>query len=109
MERNNRLSVEDDNNLSDYNKFLENNTNRVKNIQLNQITELGDILLSEIEEKKTKKSREIVPKINYILDKSKRYSRQYLLDLDFNDVNDIYNEIKFNNRSVWVRFLELFF
>lgn len=111
-QKNNVISIDHNDDQEDYDgflKLLQENTERVKNSQANKIFDMGDTLLSEIESKKKIKSKKAVSKINYIVKKSDNYSKEYLEELDYNDVENIYSEIKYENRGFFVKLLELFY
>lgn len=108
-ESKNMLSIEhddDDENLEGFEKFLDENTYRKKHKQAEIISELGDDLISEIEEKKRRKLKELEPQIKYILKKSNKYTRKYLEELDYRDIPEIYNEIKEENKSFLKKFID---
>jgi hypothetical protein len=69
---------------------------------------MGETLLSQIDHKKTIKDKEKMKLIKYIIKKSDKYNEQYLSDLDYNDVKDIFDEIKYENRSFFKKILEIF-
>lgn len=106
---NKELSIDHDDdyyNYDEFSQFLEDHTKRQKNKSASHIIEKGEDFLAEIDHKKKIKQQEKKPLIKYILKKSNKYSEKYLLDLDYNDVKDIYNEIKYKNRSFFKKLFE---
>lgn len=101
------IDYDDDNkNLNEFNQFLDDNTQRKKDRDAEQITELGDLLLSEIDHKKSVKEKKKPKLVKYIMSKSDNHSEVFLYDLDYNDLLDIYNEIKFQNKSFFSRLFD---
>lgn len=103
------LSIDHDDdckNYDEFTQFLEDHTERQKNVAASEILEMGEDFLNEIEHKKNVKEEEKKPLIKYILKKSNKFSEKYLLDLDYNDVHDIYKEMKYQNRSIFKKFIE---
>lgn len=108
----NILSIDCEDTQGDYNDFynyLKNDTNRKKNKQAQDIIEMGNYLISEIEHKKNMKNIEKEPLIKYITSKTNKYSWEYLKELDFNNVNDIYHEIKYQNKSFMRKLIDFLF
>lgn len=91
-----------------FNQFLENHTKREKNKDVSAIMDTGESLLAEIDHKKGIKDVTKANQIGFIIKKTGKYSREYLLELDYNDVLDIYKEVKYETRSFWVKLLEFF-
>jgi hypothetical protein len=90
----------------EFSNFLENHTERIKKNTASKILEMGEDFLNEIDHKKERKQKEKQPYIKYIIKKSNKYSQKYLLDLDFNDVVDIFYEIKNENKPFLKKFIE---
>jgi hypothetical protein len=106
------LSIDYDDDQNDYAKFsefLEEVEYRDKKQKANEIINLGSVLLDEIEHKKKIKNEEKKPLIKYILSKTNKYSEKYLFELDYNDVNDIYLEIKKENRPIIIKIIDFIF
>jgi hypothetical protein len=99
---------DDEYNYNEFSQFLEEHTKRQKNKTASEIINMGEDFLSEIDHKKQIKQQEKKPYINYIIKKTNKYSEKYLLELDYNDVLDIYEEIKYQNRSIFRKFIEFF-
>lgn len=79
-------------------KIINENSDRSKNYTANQFTELGEDLLSEIEEKKLRKEIQKQKLIGFILKNDKRiYSQRMLKTYSYEDVMQIYNELKSKN------------
>lgn len=101
--------VDDQENYEEFSDFLDSHTARQKHHIASEIEEIGEDCLKEIDHKKTVKEISQKKLIKYILKKSNKYSEEYLLDLDFNDVNDIHKELKYENRSFFRKLWEFFF
>lgn len=105
------LSIDHDDDEKGYvpfSEYLENHTKRVRKREADVIDALGESLLSEIDHKNAIKDAAKKEQINYIIKKTSKYSEEYLLELDYRDVLDIFNEVKYENRSFWVKLLEFF-
>lgn len=77
--------------------FMRENTERNKNTTANQFAELGEDLLTEIDEKKQRKELKKEKLIKYILKKDKGiYSERQLKSYSYEDVRDIYMELRDN-------------
>lgn len=100
---------DDQKGYDDFNQFLNKHTERQKRKTASEIIEMGEQFLSEIDHKRKVKEEEKKPLVNYIVKKSNKYSERYLLDLDFRDVKNIYDELKYKNRSFFRKFLESLF
>jgi hypothetical protein len=107
------LSIDSDDDNENYNAFfeyLEDDTQRKKRKTANEIDELGEQFLLEVERKKKNKilkSKKLIP---YILKHSgEKYSENELLEYSFEDVQNIYNEIRVEKRPVIVKFLHFIF
>ena len=104
------LSIDhNDNNkedFSEFTQFLEEHTERQKRKTASDIIEMGEDYLAEIDHKNEVKQEEKKPLIKYIRKKSNKYSEKYLLDLDYKDVVDIHQEVKYENRSIIKKFFE---
>lgn len=74
--------------------FSEDNTKRNKNVVANQIIEIGENLLTEIEEKNRRKEREKKKYIRYILRHSKTHIKSQLISYSLEDVKNIRDEIR---------------
>jgi len=86
---------EDGVDIKSFTKFVEDDTKRNKNVLANQFTELGEDLLAEIEAKKLKQEIQKNTHILYILKHDNRvYSEKTLKSYSYEDVLNIYNELK---------------
>ncbi len=107
------LSIDsDDDNLSylALSKHLTEDTDRKKNLIFNEIELLGDDLLEEIDEKKTIKEIEKDKLIEYILKKSKKkYSLRQLKSYSYEDVKNIFDEVKIENRPFIAKMFRFIF
>lgn len=97
---------DDQSGYDEFSQFLEDHTERQKEKYASEIVNMGEDFLAEIDHKMKMRQEQKKPLIKYITKKSSKYSEKYLLDLDFRDVNDIYDEIKYENRSVIKKFFE---
>lgn len=107
----NKLSIEYDDDNKDYfalNQFLEEDTNRRKNKLVFDIEENGERYLKEIDRKKKVKHQAKTKYIPYIL-KHSLYDEEELLSYSFEDVMDIYKEIKYKNRPWIIKFFDSLF
>lgn len=98
---NNKDLLEHENNEDDYDsysEFLKKHTENEKRKAASEIIEMGEDYLAEIEHKKYLKNQKKITLINYILKKTNKYPKKYLLDLDYDDVYDIYNNVKNENK-----------
>lgn len=97
---------DDDKDYIGFNKYLEEDTNRKKNKALFEIEEMGDLYLKEIDRKKKEKQQKQIKLISYIIKHDKKnYCEEELLSYDFEDVMQIYKEIKEKKKPVIVKFL----
>jgi len=106
------LSIDADDNDKDYQElqeFFEKNTVRNKNKIADEFNEIGENLLIEIEEKNRIKNLEKLKLTKFILKKTKnKYSSRLLLSYSYEDVKNVYIEIK--NRPNFVQnFLKFVF
>ena len=109
----NILSIDSEDDNKDYEAFseyLKEDTTRKKNLTSKEINEVAENLLQEIERKKrnqTLKSQKLIP---YILKHcDKKYTKEELTGYSYNDVQDIYNEIKSMKQSSIKKFLSFIF
>lgn len=107
------LSIDfDDSNdgYDEFSKYLNDDTHRKKEKTAIQIEELGELCIGEIERKnkqKTEKSKKLIP---YILKKCNgKYTEEELLSYSHEDVKDIYNEVKEENKPTIVKFFQFLF
>ena len=103
-------SEDDDKDYKAFSEYLEEDTNRKKNLNAREIQKIADNLVEEIERKKRNqaiKSQKLIP---YILRHcNEKYTKEELLDYSYNDVQDIYNEIKFKKQSPIKNFFRFIF
>ena len=105
---------DDDLDVKSFYKFTEEHSERSKNKTANEFLEIGDKLLAEIEEKNKRKEKQRNLFINYILRYSDRYavddsySMNELLSYSYEDVRDIYNQIK-DERNVFKKLFRFIF
>ena len=105
------LSIDHDDDEEGYvpfSKYLENHTERIRKREADAIDAIGEALLMEIDHKNSIKDITKNKQIDYVISKTSKYSREYLLELDYNDVLDIFNEVKYENRSFWTKLGEFF-
>ena len=98
---------DDDKNYSAFSSFLEHHTARQKDKAAFDILEMGEDLLTEIDEKKTIQDQEKEELIKYIIKKSEKYSPKILREYDISDVRDIHAEVKYENRPFWKKWIDL--
>jgi hypothetical protein len=109
----NILSIDSDDDNEDYLKFsehLNDDTKRKKNHIANEIEEIGQQLLNEIDRKNKEKLQIVKKMIPYILKNCNgKYDEEELIGYSFNDVQDIYDEIKEQKRPIIVKFFRFIF
>ena len=95
--------------IKSFTKFIFENTDRNKNSTAKQFDEIGDDLLYEIEVKKTRKELKKQKFIKYILkhDKDIVYSDRILKSYSYEDVKQIYDELK--NKNIFRRVFHFIF
>ncbi len=107
------LSVDSDDNNDNYqefSEFLEEESQRKKNHTAKVIDEFGEQLLKEIDRKKKLEKLRIEKLIPYIIKYGGEiYSVDELKSYTFNDVQDIYNEVKKTNQSFISKFFHFLF
>jgi hypothetical protein len=107
------LSIDSDDDNNDYdafNKYLEEDTNRKKNKTILEIESMGDMYLKEIELKNAQKDIRKQKLIKYILKHSKlTYSGNVLNSYSFEDIQEIYNELKSQNKSFLTKIFHFIF
>jgi hypothetical protein len=110
------LSIDSDDDNNDYeafDEFLQNDTKRKKNRTVLEIEEMGKQYLKEIDKKKKQKELKKTKLIPYIINHSKgKYDIDDLDELNsysFEDVQDIYNQVKAENRSAIANFFHFLF
>jgi hypothetical protein len=86
---------DDDNNYQEFSEFIEENIISNKNKIADRLNEIGEDLLAEIEEKQRQKNLQKEILIKFIVKQKKnKYSSQLLMTYSFEDVKNIYDEIK---------------
>jgi hypothetical protein len=91
-------------------KHLEDNTLRDKNKVANEFIQMGNDLLFEVEEKNAMKEIEKDKLIKYILKHSKtKFYIQQLKTYSYNDVKEIYNDLKDKRNFISKAFHFIFF
>lgn len=105
------LSLDDD--LASYvslNKHLKEDTDRKKKLISNEFEEMGGRYLQEIERKTKHRKLKTVKLIPYILKhRGNIHNEKELMSYSFEDVQDIYNEIKIEKRPAIIKFLHFVF
>ena len=89
-------SVEEKLGYLSYSTYLEEDSRRNKNKTASFIAEIGEDLLSEIDNKKQQQQTPKEKYVKYILKHRKIVN---LMSYDFKDIVDIYNEVKKENQS----------
>lgn len=74
-----------------------------------QLEQEGESLLKEMELKRKKYNEKKISLISYIMKKNDEYSFDELIQYDYRDILDIYNDIKYQNRPWWVKLFEFLF
>lgn len=90
-------------------QHLEDDTERKKNKFAKEFQEFGDDYLKEIERKKRKKKLKQSKLIPYVIKHRKDlYDEEELFSYSYEDVLEIYNEIKLEKKSWIIKLFELF-
>ena len=110
-QNNKLLSIDfDDNNenYDEFKEFIDETTERKKNKIVKDIEEMGDIFFHEIDRKlknNRMKSKKLIP---YILKKTENYySEDELVSYSYEDVKKIYDQIKYDNRPVILKVIQI--
>jgi uncharacterized protein YfkK (UPF0435 family) len=107
------LSIDSDDDDKDYKAFseyLEDDTRRKKNLTAREIQQVADNLVKEIERKKRNqalKSQKLIPYILRHCDE--KYTEEELKGYTYNDVQDIYNELKVEKQSFFSKIFHFIF
>ena len=92
------------------NQHLEEETKRKQNAMLSEIEEMGERYLKEIDRKKKSNSLKSAKLIPYIIKHSDgKFDEEELLSYSYDDVEDIYNDIKVQRRPGIVKFIRFVF
>jgi hypothetical protein len=103
-------SDDDNENYEAFSEYLEEDTKRKKNRTASEIEQSGDLFLMEIERKNKNRKLRLVKPIQYILKNCDgKYSEYELNTYSFEDVMDIYNEIKAKKRPFIIKFFRFLF
>jgi len=90
-------------------QHLEEDTERKKNQFAREFQEMGDDYVKEIDRKKRRKKVRQSKLIPYILKHRKDlYTEKELLSYSYEDIQEIYDEIKADKRSWLVKLFQLF-
>ena len=103
-------SEDDDKDYKAFSEYLEDDTRRKKNLNAREIQEIADNLVEEIERKKRNqalKKQKLIPYILRYCDE--KYSKEELMGYSYNDVQDIYNELKIKKQSFISKFFHFIF
>ena len=101
---------DDGQSISALSKHLDEDTIRKKNVAQREIEEMGEKFLKEIDRKKSVKNDKRTKLIPYILKHSDgKYDEEELLSYSYEDVQDIYKEIKVLKRPVIVKLFHFLF
>lgn len=110
-DENKKLPLDDD--LIDYmslSKHLKEDTDRRKQQLLSEFDEMGDKYLQEIERKRKNKELKQLKLIPYILKhRSDVHNKEELMSYSFEDVQDIYNEIRVEKKPFIVKIFHFLF
>lgn len=89
---------------------IEEDNERKKNQLANEFEELGSQFLNEIDKKKKRKGSKKSKLIPYILKhRGEDYDEEELLSYEYDDVLDIYNEVKKEKRPFITKFIQFVF
>ena len=103
-------SDDDNKNLSEFTEFLQEDTERKKKQAAAMINELGDVLVKSVEKKKKAEKLKAEKMIPYILKHTVGYyDKVELTAYSFKDVQDIYNSVKEEHSSFFVKFFKFIF
>lgn len=109
----NILSIDSDDDNENYEAFSEyliEDTKRKKTRDANEIEKIGESLLKEIERKNKHKRIKANKLIPYILKNCDgKYGEEELNSYSFEDVQEIYNEIKIRKRPFIIKFFHFIF
>lgn len=101
---------DDDKDITAFNEYLETDTIRKKNQTAFEIEEMGGHYLKEIDKKKKQKEYKKTKLIPYIIRHSKgKYDNEELNSYSLEDIQDIYNQMKKENRSTTSKFFHFIF
>jgi hypothetical protein len=105
------IDYDDDNkNYQAFDEFLQDDTKRKKNKSANEIEQIGDQLLKEIERKKKEKQLKAKKLIPYILKNCDgKYDEEELYSYSFEDVKDLYDNIKAEKSPLIVKIFRFLF
>ena len=88
------------------NKHLKEDTDRKKKLISNEFEEMGGRYLQEIERKNKEKELKQVKLIPYILKhRGEIHSEDELMSYSFEDIQDIYDEVKIEKKPIIIKFL----
>ena len=106
-----KLSIEEK--LADYDalrKYLNDDSQRKKKQLSNEFEEIGEQFLIEIDRKRKLKNSKQHKLIPYILKYGKnKFNQEELLSYSYEDVKNIYDELKKENKSLIVKFIQFIF
>jgi hypothetical protein len=109
----NILSIDyndDDKDYQSFDAFLQDDTNRKKNKAITEIEQSGELLLKEIDRKKKEKELKAKKLIPYILKNCNyKYDEETLYSYSFEDVKDIYDQIKAEKTPFIVKIFRFLF
>lgn len=106
------MLIDEDNNMSvlAYNKYLDDNTERNKNKIASEFEEMGGQFMKEIDRKKKNNNLKSDKQIPYILKhRGDIYDEKEIKSYSFEDIQDIYNEIKKEKRPIIIKFFHFIF
>jgi len=109
----NNISIDSDDDNENYelfDSFLQENTESIKKSLISDIEENGNYYLKEIEKRKIHENKEKNILINKIMKyRTNKYDENELYQLSLNDVRNIYDEMRKNNRSFFSKFFYFIF
>lgn len=105
------IDSEDDNeNYEAFSQYLNEDTKRKKTHIATEFDKMGERYLKEIDRKKKVQAAKSEKLINYILKHCNgKYDYEELSTYSFQDINDIYTEIKTKRKSPIIKFFHFIF
>lgn len=79
-----------------YNEFI-NNTNKQKDLLVNEINNNGNILIEDIEWRKNEKNKKKIKYVKYIVSKTNRYKENDLILYELDYIIELYRKTKKEN------------
>jgi hypothetical protein len=105
------IDLDDDNeNYKEFFEYLVDDTKRKKKKSASEIEEIGELCLKEIDRKNKNKELMANKLIPYIIKHcNNKYGEEELKSYSFDDVQNIYKEIKIKRRPIIIKFFQFIF